>query len=133
MDRSHMWLLYKRKNNQIWVISERYLRHNVTPISGENELLAFTELMFRNCLLEVILGCYATWPTPTPLDMQLGLPPCLTYGNEPCRIHCTNSTNNSSNNSISSTSASNGLCESDLWTMYLTDQRNRIAQELGVS
>jgi len=57
-DWSHMWLPYKGKCNQIWVDSERYMKHNVTAINGKNELLSLTELMFNNCLLETMLGCY---------------------------------------------------------------------------
>jgi len=40
------------------------MRHNVTPINGENELLAFTELMFGNYLMETTLGCHPARPTP---------------------------------------------------------------------
>jgi len=63
-----MWLPYKGKNNQIWVLSERYMRHNVTPINDKNEPLAFAELMFGNYLLEIAMGCYPAQPAPTPPD-----------------------------------------------------------------
>jgi len=65
---SHMWLPYKGKCNQIRVLSERHMKHNVTPLNGKNELLEFIELMFGNCLLETKLGCYPAWLATTPLD-----------------------------------------------------------------
>ena len=51
-DWSHMWLSYKGICNQIRVLSERYMKHNVTPLNDENEPLAFVELMLGNYLLE---------------------------------------------------------------------------------
>jgi len=60
-----MWLPYKGKCNQIRKVSERYMKHNVTPLNDENESLVFTELMFRNCLIETTLGCYLAQPAPT--------------------------------------------------------------------
>jgi len=68
-----MWLLYKGKCNQSQVLSERYMKHNFTPLNGENEPLAFANLMFGNYLLETTLGCYPAQPTPTPQDTQLAL------------------------------------------------------------
>ena len=80
-----------------------YLRDNITPINGENEPLAFAELMFGNCLLETTLGCYLAQLAPTPPVMQLGFLPYPIDGNETCTAHCNTSS------SSSSTSALNGL------------------------
>lgn len=122
-----MWLLYKGKWNQIWVLYERYMKHNVTPINGENEPLAFIEIMFGNCLLETTLGCYPTWPAPTPPNTQLGLLSCPTDCNKTCITQCTNS---SSSSSISSTSTSSGPCTDKLWTIYF--DRSKAQDVLGV-
>lgn len=65
---SHMWHLYKGRCNQIQVLSERYMKHNVTPLNGENEPLAFAELMFGNCFLQKTWECYLKWPIPTTLN-----------------------------------------------------------------
>lgn len=64
-----------RKISQIEDLSMRYIRHNVTPINGKNELLAFTQLMFSNCLFETMLGCYPTQPALTPKGTKFGLLP----------------------------------------------------------
>jgi len=58
------------------------MKHNVTPHNSDNEPLAFAKLMFGNCVLETTMECYLEWHSPSPPDMQLGLLPCLTDGNE---------------------------------------------------
>lgn len=98
------------------------MKHNVTPINGENEPLTFVELMFDNWLLETQLGCYLVQPTPTPPETQLGLLPFPTDGNETCTTHC-----NISSSSSSNTSASNGLCTDELWTMYFDGSKTQDA------
>lgn len=120
IDWSHMWLPYKGKSNQIQVIYERYMSHNVTPIKGENEPLAFVELMFGN-----FPRCYPAQPTPSPPDMQSSILPCPTDSNEACTIHCINSSSSSSNNGINNTSTSNGLCTNELWTMYFDGSKTQ--------
>lgn len=120
-----MWPLYKGKNNQIQILSKRYMRHNFIPMNGKNELLDFVELMFSNFLLGITPGCYPTWPSPTPLDGQLGFLPYPTNGNEACTIHCNNSSSSSKNNSSSSASALNGLCTDKLWTMYFNRSKTQ--------
>jgi len=90
-DWSHMRLSYKGKCHQIWVETERYMKHNFTPLNSENELLAFAKLMFGNCLLEKTLECYPARPSPTSLDTQLGLLPCPTDGNETCTFYFSDS------------------------------------------
>ena len=107
------------------MLSERYMRHNITPINGRNEPLAFLELMLGNCLLETTFGCYPARPAPTPPDTQLGLLPCPTDGNEACTVHCNNSSCSSSNNSSGSASALNGSCTNELWTMYFNKSKTR--------
>jgi len=94
------------------------MKHNVTPLNGENELLAFTELMFWNFFLETQLGCYLAQPSLIPLDTQLSLLPCLTGENEMCIVHC-----NSSSSSDNSTSVASGPCIDDMWTMYFDSSK----------
>lgn len=125
-DWSHMWLLYKGNCNQIWVEYERYMKHNVTPINGENEPLALTELMFGNYLLETMFGCYLAWPAPIPSDTQLGLLPCPNDGNETCTTHCTNNSNGSS-----STSTSSGSHINELWTLYFDKSKTHNGSRVG--
>jgi len=94
------------------------MKHNVTPLNGENESLAFAGLMFGNSLLETTLGCYPAWPALTPPDEKLVLLPFPTDGDETYTTHCTNSSSSRNNSSSSSTSTSGGLCTNELWTMY---------------
>jgi len=44
-----MWLLYKGKDNKIWVLSKRYMKHT---LNDKNEPFAFTKIMFGTYLLE---------------------------------------------------------------------------------
>lgn len=113
-----MWLSYKGKCIQIWVLFERYMKQNVTPLNGKNEPLAFADLLFCNCLLETTLGYYPTLPSPTLQGTQLGLLPFPTNHNETCTIHCTNNISSNNNTSSSSTSTSSDPCTDKLWTMY---------------
>lgn len=113
-DWSHMLLSYKGKNNQIRVLSERYMRHNVTPINGKNESLAFEELMFGSFHLETTLECYPARLAPAPLDTQLGLLPIPIDANETCILHCNKSSSSSSN----SASALEYSCTYELWNIY---------------
>lgn len=112
IDWSHKWLPYKGKCNQIWVVSERYVKHNVTPLNDENEPLDFVELMFGNCLLETTLECYPARATPTPSNTQLGLLPFPTDDNETCIVHSIDSSISSSN-----TSMLNGSHTNKMWAL----------------
>lgn len=73
------------------------MKHNITRINGENELLGFAELMFRTYLLETQLGCYLAQAAPTPPDMNLGLLSFQIDGNETCTVHCNTSRSSSTN------------------------------------
>jgi len=91
------------------------MKHNFTPLNDENESLAFIELMFGNYLLEKTLERFHTQPTPTSSNMQLGLLPCPTDGNETCTVYFSNSSSSSRHSSSSSTSTPNGLCIDESW------------------
>ena len=71
------------------------MKHNVTPLDGENEPLAFAELMYRNCLLEKTLECYPTWLAPTSSDKQLGLFTFPIDGNETGTVYFSDSSSSS--------------------------------------
>jgi len=96
------------------------MKHNVTPLNGQNELLALAKLMFGNYFLETQLGCYLAQSSPTPPDTQLGLLPCRTGENETCTGLC-----NSSSSSVSSTSAASGPCTNDLWILYFDGSKTQ--------
>jgi len=96
------------------------MKHNVTPLKGENELLVLKELMFRNFFLETRLGCYITQPSMTPPDTLLGLIPCPIGENETCTIHC-----NKSSSSDSNTSLARGPCTYDMWPMYFDGSKTQ--------
>lgn len=68
MDWSQLWILYKGRNKNIRVNSERYMNHNVTPLNGNNEPVDFTELIFGNCFQETKLECYLAQPSLVPLE-----------------------------------------------------------------
>jgi len=122
---SHMWLPYKGKNNQILVLSESSMKHNVTSINGKNKLLASAKLMFGNCLLETKLGCYPAGPIPTPPYMKLWLLPCPADGNETCTLHCTNSSSKHRNNSNIITNTSHSQCTKKLWAIYFEGSKSQ--------
>lgn len=84
------------------------MKHNVTPLKDENELLDFIEIMFGNCLLEKTLECYPTWPNPTSSENHLGLLPRPTDDNETCTVCFSNCRSPSNNGSSSSNSTPNG-------------------------
>lgn len=77
-----------------------------------------------------MLGCYLTQPTPTPPDMQLGLLPCPTDGNETCTANC-NTSSSSISRSRSSTSVSNYPCTDELWTMYFDGSKTQDGSRAG--
>jgi len=116
---SHMWLPHKGRCNQIWVLSERYMKNNVTPLNGKNEPLAFAELMFGNCLLEKTLECYPARPALTSSKKQLGLLPHPTNDNETCTICFFDSSSSSNNSYNNNTSMQNDPCTDKLWAMSL--------------
>lgn len=113
------WTKIVSRINQIQVLSERYMKHNVTPLNGKNEPLAFRKLMFGNCLQEKTLECYPAWPTPTSSDKQLGLLPHPTDGNETCTVCFSDSSSSVKNGSSSSSSTPKGPCTDNLWAMNL--------------
>jgi len=95
------------------------MKHNVTPLDGENEPFAFSDFMFSNYFLENTLEYYLTRPTPTSSDKQFGLLPHPTDDNETCTACFSVSSSSSNNGSSSNTSTLNGPCTDKLWTMSL--------------
>ena len=57
-DWSHMWFPYKNSQNQIKVMREPHMKHNVTQLEGKNEPIKFPSLVLGNYLLELDLGNY---------------------------------------------------------------------------
>ena len=45
-DWSHLWLLYKGKNNQIQVESEPFVKHIITVLETPNELIIYVKVIF---------------------------------------------------------------------------------------
>lgn len=64
------------------------MRHNVTPINGKNELLAFAKLMFGNYLLGNNVGVLFCTAKSNPTKHVVGMIPCPTDRNKACTIHC---------------------------------------------
>lgn len=107
------------------------MKHNVTPLNGENEPFAFAKLMFGNCLLEETLECYLSWPAPTSSDKQLGLFPCPTDDNETCTVCFSDSSSCSNNGSSSSTNTPNGPCTDEMWAMRIEKSETHDGPKTG--
>ena len=44
----HMWLPYNNSQNQIKVMREPHMKHNVTQLEGKNEPINFSSLVLGN-------------------------------------------------------------------------------------
>ena len=54
----HLWLPYKNSQNQIKVMREPHMKHNVTQLEGNNEHVNFSSSILGNYFLELELGNY---------------------------------------------------------------------------
>ena len=52
-DWSHMWLPYQNSQNQIKILREPHMKHNVTQLEGKNEPLNFSTSVLGNYFLEL--------------------------------------------------------------------------------
>lgn len=88
---SRLRLPCKGINNQIWIDSEPYMKHIVTPFKGKNEPVAFADLIFGNCFLETKPGWYHVLPSLVPPNTQLELLPSPTGANDLCILDSSSS------------------------------------------
>ena len=58
MDWSHMWLPHKNSQNQIKVMREPHMKHNVTQLEGNSEPVNFSSSVLGNHFLELEQGNY---------------------------------------------------------------------------
>lgn len=123
-----MWLLYKGRCNQIWVLLESYMKQKFTPLYDDKKPLDFVEIMFGNYLLERKLECYLARPTPTSLEKKLELLPHQTNANETFTLYFSDSSSNSS-----STNMPNIHVQISFGPWFLTNQEHMMAQGLSVS
>ena len=64
-DWSHMWLPHKGSPNQIKILREPLMKHNVTQLEGKNEPINF---VLGNYFIEVELGNYQAEEANSSLD-----------------------------------------------------------------
>ena len=57
-DWSHLWFPYQGSQNQIKVMREPHMRHNVTQLEGKNEPINFSHPVLGNYFIELELGNY---------------------------------------------------------------------------
>ena len=69
-DWSHLWLPYKESPNQIKVIREPHMKHNVTQLEGKNEPVNY---VLGNYFIELELGNYQAKEAIITSDTQLDL------------------------------------------------------------
>ena len=49
----HMWLPYNKIQNQVKVVREPHMKHNVTQLEGENEPINLSSSVLSNLFLEL--------------------------------------------------------------------------------
>ena len=54
----HMWLPYQNSQNQIKILRELHMKHNITQLEEKNEPLNFSSSVLGNYFLEIELGNY---------------------------------------------------------------------------
>ena len=69
-DWSHLWLPYKGSPNQIKVLREPHMKHNVTQFEGKNELV---DSVLGNYFIELEPGNYQAKEVSDTSDAQLDL------------------------------------------------------------
>ena len=68
IDWSHLWLPYKNIQNQIKVMREPHMKHNVTQLEGKNEPINFSSFLLGNYFLELEPGNYQAEEASRELD-----------------------------------------------------------------
>jgi hypothetical protein len=63
-DWSHLWLPYNGKPNQICVNREKYMKHNVTDLDGENEHVDFANSIVGNYSIDSYFGNFNVQVSP---------------------------------------------------------------------
>ena len=58
IDWSHLWLPYKNSQNQIKVMREPHMKHNVTQFEEKNEPINFSHSVLGNYFINIELGNY---------------------------------------------------------------------------
>ena len=67
---SHLWLPYHGCQNQIKVMRELHMRHNVTQLEGQNEPVNFSHPMLGNYFIELEPGNCQAEEADNGSDMQ---------------------------------------------------------------
>ena len=66
-DWSHLWLPHKGSPNQIKILRERHMKHNVTQLEGKNEPVNY---VLGNYFVELELGNYQAEEASSTSDTQ---------------------------------------------------------------
>jgi len=98
------------------------MKHIVTTLNSHNELVAFVELIFGNCVPETQLGCYPTQPSLVPPATQLELLSSPTGENDICTV---------SSNSNNSTSLVCSPSTYDMWNLYFDGSKMKEGSRAG--
>ena len=72
-DWSHMWLPYQNSQNQIKILRELHMKHNVTQLEGKNEPVNFSSSVLGNYFLELDPRIYQVEEVSCELDTQSDL------------------------------------------------------------
>ena len=83
LDWSHLWLPQKGSPNQIKILREPYMKHNVTQLEGKNEPVIS---MLGNYLIELELGNYQAKEASSTLDTQPDLLRCSRADEIDCKL-----------------------------------------------
>ena len=69
-DWSHIWLPYQNVQNQIKILREPHMKHNLTQLEGKNEPVNFSSSVLGNYFLELEPGNYQAKQVSQESDMQ---------------------------------------------------------------
>ena len=86
IDGSHMWFTYQNSQNQIKILREPHMKHNVTQLEGKNEPVNFSSSVLGNYFLELEPGNYQAKQVSQELDMQPDLLRFSQTNNIDCNI-----------------------------------------------
>ena len=70
---SHLWFPYKNCQNQIKVMREPHMKHNVTQLEGKNEPVNFSHSVLCNYFMLLELGNYQAEEANDESDTQFEL------------------------------------------------------------
>ena len=82
-DWSHLWFPHKGSPNQIKILREPYMKHNVMQLEEKN---ASVNSVLGNYLIELELGNFASEEASNILDTQLDLLQCSRADEIDCKI-----------------------------------------------